>query len=80
MGALTQAMAAAATAAGAEIRTGAEVASIAVKDGVATGVALSSGEEISADVIDGRQFVVFDQAENRLHVQKAVLEMLLLQR
>ncbi len=38
------------------------------------------GEEISADVIDGRQSVVFDQAENRLHVQKAVLEMLLLQR
>ncbi|MGE5173999.1 MAG: ornithine carbamoyltransferase [Betaproteobacteria bacterium] len=38
------------------------------------------GEEISAEVIDGRQSVVFDQAENRLHVQKAVLEMLLLQR
>jgi ornithine carbamoyltransferase len=34
-------------------------------------------EEIAAGVIDGPQSVVFDQAENRLHVQKAVLEMLL---
>jgi len=35
------------------------------------------GEEISSDVIDGPQSVVIDQAENRLHVQKAILEMLL---
>jgi ornithine carbamoyltransferase len=35
------------------------------------------GEEIAADVIDGPQSVVFDEAENRLHTQKAVLEMLL---
>jgi ornithine carbamoyltransferase len=35
------------------------------------------GEEISADVIDGPQSVVIDQAENRLHVQKAILEILL---
>src|ERR1700684_2514837 len=48
MGALTQAMASAAKAAGAEIRTGVEVAEIRVKDGSATGVALSNGEEISA--------------------------------
>jgi len=48
MGALTQAMAAAATAAGAEIRTGAEVAQVLVRDGKAVGVALASGEEISA--------------------------------
>jgi ornithine carbamoyltransferase len=34
-------------------------------------------EEIAAEVIDGPQSVVFDQAENRLHVQKAVLDMLL---
>lgn len=35
------------------------------------------GEEITADVIDGAQSVVIDEAENRLHVQKAVLEILL---
>jgi phytoene dehydrogenase-like protein len=51
VGALTHAMAAAATAAGAEIRTGAEVASITVKDGVTTGIALTSGEEISAGLV-----------------------------
>jgi ornithine carbamoyltransferase len=34
-------------------------------------------EEIAAEVIDGPQSVIFDQAENRLHVQKAVLDMLL---
>ncbi len=35
------------------------------------------GEEISSDVIDGPQSVVIDQAENRLHVQKAILEILI---
>jgi len=34
-------------------------------------------EEISAEVIDGPQSVIFDQAENRLHTQKAILEILL---
>jgi ornithine carbamoyltransferase len=34
------------------------------------------GEEISADVLDGPRARVFDQAENRLHVQKAVLRLL----
>jgi ornithine carbamoyltransferase len=34
------------------------------------------GEEISADVLEGPQSAVWDQAESRLHVQKAVLEML----
>ena len=36
------------------------------------------GEEVSADVIDGPQSVVWDEAENRLHVQKALMEYLLL--
>lgn len=35
------------------------------------------GEEITADVIDGPRSVVIDEAENRLHVQKAILEILL---
>src|SRR5580704_3150439 len=51
IGAITQAMAAAAKQAGAEIRTGAEIAEIRVKDGVATGVVLASGEEISARAV-----------------------------
>src|SRR5207248_4019785 len=51
MGALTAAMASAAKAAGAEIRTGAEVAQIRVKDGAAIGVVLGSGEEIPAKAV-----------------------------
>lgn len=51
MGAVTRAMAAAATAAGAEIRTNAEVKQIRVKDGAATGVVLANGEEIEAKVV-----------------------------
>ena len=35
------------------------------------------GEEVMANVIDGSQSVVWDQAENRLHAQKALLEFLL---
>ncbi|MEE9561925.1 MAG: ornithine carbamoyltransferase, partial [Thermoanaerobaculia bacterium] len=31
------------------------------------------GEEVSAEVADGPQSRIFDQAENRLHVQKAVM-------
>jgi ornithine carbamoyltransferase len=35
------------------------------------------GEEISAEILDGPLSVVWDQAENRLHVQKAILEILM---
>lgn len=36
------------------------------------------GEEVAAEVIDGSQSVVWDEAENRLHAQKALMEFLLL--
>jgi ornithine carbamoyltransferase len=38
------------------------------------------GEEVSAEVIDGPQSVVWDEAENRMHAQKALMEFLLLGR
>src|SRR5882724_2949233 len=51
MGAVTQAMAAVAKQAGAEIRSGVEVIEVRVKDGTANSVVLSTGEEISATAI-----------------------------
>ena len=35
------------------------------------------GEEVSADVVDSPQSVIFEEAENRLHVQKAILQLLM---
>jgi len=35
------------------------------------------GEEVTAEVLEGRQSIVWDEAENRLHAQKALLELLL---
>jgi phytoene dehydrogenase-like protein len=51
IGAITQAMTAAAREAGAEIRTATEIREIRVKDGAATGVVLASGEEIAARAV-----------------------------
>jgi phytoene dehydrogenase-like protein len=51
IGAITLAMAGAAKQAGVEIRRDADVAEIRVKDGIATGVVLTSGEEISARAV-----------------------------
>jgi len=51
LGAFTTALANAARKAGAEIRTGAEVARIVTKDGAVTGVALASGEEIACEAV-----------------------------
>jgi phytoene dehydrogenase-like protein len=51
IGAVTKAMAAAATEAGAQIRKGAEVIEVRVKDGAASGVVLSTGEEIQARAV-----------------------------
>ena len=36
------------------------------------------GEEVEAEVIDGPQSVVWEEAENRLHVQKALMKFVLL--
>ena len=38
------------------------------------------GEEVDAEVIDGPQSVVWDEAENRMHAQKALMEYLLVGR
>jgi ornithine carbamoyltransferase len=35
------------------------------------------GEEITDEVMDGKHSLIFDQAENRLHIQKAILELLM---
>jgi phytoene dehydrogenase-like protein len=51
MGSVTQAMATAATQAGAAIRTGAEVSRIVARNGVVTGIVLSGGEEIAAKTV-----------------------------
>ncbi|NWF53060.1 MAG: ornithine carbamoyltransferase [Nitrospirae bacterium] len=56
-----------------------EILSFASKDAIVLHcLPAHRGEEITDDIIDSPQSVVFDQAENRLHTQKALLEFLLL--
>lgn len=64
MGGISSALAAAARSFGAQIRTQAPVASIVVRDGVASGVILEDGEEIDADVV-----------VTTVHPQRAFLEL-----
>jgi ornithine carbamoyltransferase len=55
-----------------------ELLSIAKKDCIVMHcLPAHRGQEITAEAMDGPQSVVFDQAENRLHAQKAVLYTLL---
>ena len=42
--------------------------------------ATTRGEEVEVEVIDGKQSVVWDEAETRMHTQKALMEYLLLGR
>jgi ornithine carbamoyltransferase len=56
----------------------AELLSLAAKDAILMHpLPAHRGEEIAPDLIDSPRSVVFDQAENRLHVQKAILSELL---
>ena len=57
----------------------AEMMSVAARDAVFMHcLPAHRGEEVAADVIDGPQSVVWDEAENRLHTQKALMEYLVL--
>lgn len=63
----------------ADFRVDAEMMAVASKDALFMHcLPAHRGEEVDADVIDGPQSVVWDEAENRLHTQKALMEYLLL--
>jgi len=63
----------------AEYCVNAEMMSLAQKDALFMHcLPAHRGEEVSAEVLDGPQSVVWEEAENRLHTQKALLEYLLL--
>ena len=62
----------------ADYQVNAEVMSLAKPDALVMHcLPAHRGEEITADVLDGLQSVVFDQSENRLHIQKAIMVWLL---
>ncbi|MEE8469992.1 MAG: ornithine carbamoyltransferase [Dehalococcoidia bacterium] len=62
----------------ARYQVNAELLSLAAKDAILMHpLPAHHGEEIAAGLIDSPQSVVFDQAENRLHIQKAILTDLL---
>ena len=62
----------------ADYQVNAEVMSLAKPDALVMHcLPAHRGEEIAADVLDGPQSVVFDQSENRLHIQKAIMVWLL---
>ena len=62
----------------ADYQVNAEVMSLAKSDALVMHcLPAHRGEEIAADVLDGPQSVVFDQSENRLHIQKAIMVWLL---
>jgi ornithine carbamoyltransferase len=59
----------------------AELMSIAAKDAIVMHcLPAHRGEEITADILDGPQSVVWDQSENKLHMHKAILDLLLSKR
>ena len=65
----------------ADFRVDAEMMAVAAKDALFMHcLPAHRDEEVSAEVLDGAQSVVWDEAENRLHVQKALMEYLLLGR
>lgn len=61
----------------AEFQVNSDIMKLAAKDALFMHcLPAHRGEEVTADVIDGEQSVVWDEAENRLHAQKALLEFL----
>jgi ornithine carbamoyltransferase len=63
----------------ADWRVDAEMMKIAAPDAVFMHcLPAHRGEEVTSEVIDGPQSVVWDEAENRMHAQKALMEFLLL--
>jgi len=58
----------------ASFQLNAEILSIAPKEALVSHcLPAHRGEEITSDVLDSEQSIAFDEAENRLHVQKAVI-------